>query len=144
MENLTPVSALIGGLLIGGSTILMLGLIGHIAGISGILSGAFDVTRNQGRAWRWWFLAGLVTGAGCYVWIWPIGFEPRTDYPLPLLIMAGVLVGYGTRMGNGCTSGHGVCGLARLSWRSIIATITFVCVAMLTVYVLRHLYGVIA
>lgn len=143
MEHFTPVIAIIGGLLIGASMVLMLGLIGRIAGVSGIFFGALDFSEHHDNAWRWWFLIGLIVGAGCYTWIMPIDFEPRTDYPLPLLVLAGVLVGFGTRLGGGCTSGHGVCGLARLSKRSIIATLTFVGVAMLTTYIMRHWLGVI-
>lgn len=143
MENFTPFAALMGGLLIGISAVLMLALVGQIAGISGIFSTAFDFNNNDGRNWRLWFLAGLVLGAGCYVWSMPVSFQPRTDYPVPLLVMSGVIVGFGTRMGNGCTSGHGVCGIARLSRRSMVATLIFVCVAMITVYIMRHIYGVI-
>ena len=143
MENFTPVSAILGGLLIGCSAVLMLGLIGRIAGISGILFGAMDYGQNRDNSWRWWFLIGLLLGAGFYTWLMPSGFEIRTDFPLPLLVLAGLLVGVGTRMGSGCTSGHGVCGIARLSKRSILATIIFVVTAMLFTYIMRHWLGVI-
>ena len=142
MDNFTPVSAIVGGLLIGCSAVLMLGLIGRIAGISGILFGAMDYGQNPDNSWRWWFLIGLLLGAGCYTWLMPLGFEIRTDFPLPLLVLAGMLVGVGTRMGSGCTSGHGVCGIARLSKRSILATVIFVVTAMLCTYIMRHLLGV--
>lgn len=143
MDNFTPVSAIIGGCLIGCSAVLMLGLIGRIAGISGILFGAMELSQNRDHGWRWWFLSGLLLGAACYTWLMPLGFEARTDFPLALLILAGLLVGVGTRMGSGCTSGHGVCGIARLSRRSILATIIFLVTAILTTYIMRHLLGVI-
>ena len=143
MENFTPVPAIIGGLLIGCSAVLMMGLIGRIAGVSGILFGALDYGENRDGTWRWWFLFGLLFGAGCYTWLMPLIFEIRSGFPIPLLVLAGVLVGVGARMSSGCTSGHGVCGIARLSKRSILATITFIGTAMLSTYFMRHCLGVI-
>ncbi len=146
MENFTPVTAILGGLLIGCSAVLLLGLIGRIAGISGILFGAFDYDQFRDgtwrdNTWRWWFLFGLLSGAGGYIWLVPLSFEVRNGFPVPLLVMAGILVGIGTRMGSGCTSGHGVCGIARLSRRSILAVMVFIFTAMLSTYIMRHWLG---
>src|SRR6266571_4607605 len=135
VANFTPVSALIGGALIGISATLLLWLNGRIAGVSGIMHGALQ--QRAGDTWRWLFLAGLVAGAGAWLW-----FAPRAGYPLPLVLLAGVLVGFGTAQGGGCTSGHGVCGISRLSARSIVATLTFLVTGMASVFVVRHLFGV--
>jgi hypothetical protein len=142
MENFTPITAMIGGVLIGISATLLLWFNGRIAGISGIFYGAFEGAAHD-KAWRWWFLIGLLIGAGFYVWLWPLSFVPRTDFPVSVLIIAGLLVGLGTRMGSGCTSGHGVCGLARLSLRSLIATIVFMLTAIITTYIIRHVLGIV-
>ncbi|NND01038.1 MAG: YeeE/YedE family protein [Gammaproteobacteria bacterium] len=141
MENFTPVSAIVGGLCIGLSATLLMWFNGRIAGISGIFHGAFDGAKND-TAWRWWFVGGLLLGAGVYLWLVPLAFTVRTDYPAGVVALAGLLVGFGTRMGSGCTSGHGVCGIARFSLRSIIATLVFVCVGIVTTYIVRHLLGI--
>lgn len=130
-------SALGGGVLIGLSATLLLGGSGRIAGISGIL-GEILARPVRAGAWRWLFVAGLVLGALGHQWLSGQPVQPRTGYPILLLVFAGLLVGLGTRLGSGCTSGHGVCGIARLSMRSVVATITFVAVAMVTVAVVRH------
>ena len=140
VANFTPASALIGGALIGISATLLLWLNGRIAGVSGIMHGALQ--QRAGDTWRWLFLAGLVAGAGVWLWLAPPAFAPRTGYPLPLVLLAGVLVGFGTAQGGGCTSGHGVCGISRLSARSIVATLTFLVTGMASVFVVRHLLGV--
>ena len=111
-----PVSALIGGGLIGVSAILLLLFNGRIAGISGILNAALNPGETEG-GWRLLFLLGLILGAGAYVWIRPDANPTPVALPLWLLGIAGFLVGFGTRMGSGCTSGHGVCGLGRFSFR---------------------------
>jgi uncharacterized protein len=139
MVNFTPVSALIGGALIGLSATLLLWLTGRVAGVSGIMHGAL-LQRRDG--WRWLFLAGLVAGAGAWMWLAPPAFVPRSGFPLPLVLLAGVLVGFGTAQGGGCTSGHGVCGISRLSVRSIAATLTFLLTGMISVFAVRHLFGV--
>lgn len=139
MANFTPVSALIGGALIGTSASLLLWLTGRVAGVSGIMHGALLQRRDS---WRWLFLAGLVVGAGAWWWLAPPAFAPRAGYPVPLVLLAGVLVGFGTAQGGGCTSGHGVCGISRLSVRSIAATLTFMVTGMISVFVVRHLFGV--
>lgn len=138
MENFTPLSAMFGGALIGLSVSLLFLMNGHIAGISGILNGVLYAPR-QDKAWRLLFLAGLVLGAVLFHLLMP-GFNvPRQGYPLWLLGAGGFLVGFGSRMANGCISGHGVCGIARLSIRSIVATLTFICAGMIAVYITRHL-----
>jgi uncharacterized membrane protein YedE/YeeE len=136
----TPVAALVGGALIGAASVLLLWLNGRIAGVSGILGRALSGTSDD-RAWRLLFLAGLVVGAGLYAWVGQVP-PPRQGFPIWLLALAGLLVGYGTALGNGCTSGHGVCGLARLSRRSLAATMVFLATALLTTYVVRHVLGV--
>ena len=139
VTNFTPLSALIGGALIGISAALLLWLTGRIAGVSGIMHGALLQRRD---AWRWLFLLGLVAGAGCWLWLAPPAFAPRSGYPVPLVLLSGVLVGFGTAQSGGCTSGHGVCGISRLSVRSIAATLTFMLTGMIGVFVVRHLFGV--
>lgn len=139
MENFTPYSALIGGALIGlAATVLMLA-IGRIAGISGIVNGAMARAKGD-TAWRIWFLLGVIGGGALYTEFTPAAFAPRSGYPLWLLILAGLLVGFGTRMGSGCTSGHGVCGMARLSTRSFVATAVFLATGILTVFLVTQHY----
>lgn len=138
IENFTPVSGAIGGILIGIAATLLLAGSGRIAGISGIAGGLLARVPGD-SAWRLLFLLGLVLGAGVYQLITAAPLEVHIDISAPLLITAGFLVGFGTRLGGGCTSGHGVCGIARFSARSIVATIVFIGVAMATTFVLRHL-----
>lgn len=130
-------SALAGGVLIGLATTLLLAGSGRIAGISGILGGVLERPRGD-TLWRGLFLAGLLVGAAAHQWLDPAAVEVRAGFPVWALLAAGVLVGVGTRMGSGCTSGHGVCGLARLSPRSGVATAVFVAIAMTVVWLLRH------
>lgn len=142
MENFTPVSALLGGLLIGLSATLTLAVNGRIAGISGILSGVL-APRGGEIAWRVLFIAGLLSGA--IVWLLVTGQPLPVDLQAgPVLtVAAGLLVGFGTRLGSGCTSGHGICGMARFSRRSLTATLVFMLTAILTVYLTRHLLGIL-
>lgn len=133
----TPISALVGGALIGLAATLLLWSLGRIAGISGVLNAAIE--QRDGRGWRVAFLLGLVGAAG--LWFAFAGAVPRTDFALPWLVAAGLLVGAGTRIGNGCTSGHGICGLARWSRRSLVAVAVFMGAAAATVFVLRHVTG---
>lgn len=133
----TPVTALIGGALIGLAATLLYALLGRIAGISGIVNAALE--QRGERGWRIAFLLGLVVAATA--WFAYTGAPARTGFPLGWLIAAGALVGFGTRLGNGCTSGHGICGLARLSPRSLVAVMAFMGAGFVTVYVLRHMLG---
>ena len=136
----TPLTALLGGALIGlAATVLYVGN-GRIAGIGGILNHALE--RRDERGWRIAFLAGLIAAAAA--WFAFSGDVARSGFPLPWLIAAGLLVGFGTRLGNGCTSGHGICGLARLSKRSLAAVLTFMGSGVATVYVLRNVLGMSA
>jgi len=137
VENFTPISATIGGILIGLSAVLLMAGAGRIAGISGILGGLSN--DREGLTWRSPFLAGLILVPFLMVLA-----NPEYGYALFktekwVLLAAGILVGIGTQMGNGCTSGHGVCGNARLSERSITATLIFLTVGMATVFVSRYL-----
>jgi uncharacterized membrane protein YedE/YeeE len=140
MTNFTPISAAIGGALIGFSAALLMLLMGRVAGISGIFGGCLRPGAS-GRGWRLAFLAGLLLAPLSAM---AIGFDvplPAMPASWPIVIGAGLLVGFGSRMGNGCTSGHGVCGIARLSPRSITATVVFMAAAMITVAVMRHGLG---
>jgi hypothetical protein len=135
--------ALAGGVLIGTGASLLLALNGRIAGISNI-AGALPFSRGAERAWRLVFLLGLVAGVAA---VYALAATPATPplrpaFPLPLLALAGILVGYGTALGSGCTSGHGVCGLGRLSPRSLVATTTFLLSGIATTWVVRHVFGV--
>ncbi|MGB8599089.1 MAG: YeeE/YedE family protein [Burkholderiales bacterium] len=141
MENFTPINALIGGALIGLSATLLLLFNGRIAGISGIFNGLINPPQTD-KAWRGLFLAGLILGAGAYVWSQSGGAPVPLALPNSLLLVAGFLVGFGTRMGSGCTSGHGVCGLGRFSIRSLAATLTFMATGFIAVYVVRHNMGI--
>lgn len=135
--NFTPVSALVGGALIGFAAVLLLWLTGRIAGISGIAAGLLPPARGD-IVWRAAFLIGLIAGAGLYrAFGGPLQFlEFRVS--TFMIFLAGLTVGFGTGLGGGCTSGHGVCGLARLSKRSVTAVVVFTLFAGLTVYLIRH------
>lgn len=136
------VNALIGGAIIGASASLMLLLNGRVTGISGIVYGL--IQRNPGEtSWRWYFLAGLVGGGFVLQMARPESFGSARLPASEVVLLAGVLVGFGTVLGSGCTSGHGVCGISRLSPRSLAATLIFVGVGMLTVSAFRFL-GVIS
>lgn len=137
----TPISALFGGALIGlGATVLLVAL-GRIAGVSGVLNAAIEQSGERG--WRVAFLLGLVVAAGAW-FAFGDSAAPRSGFPLPWLVAGGLLVGFGTRLGSGCTSGHGVCGLARLSRRSLVAVMAFVAAGIATVHLLRHVAGGVA
>jgi uncharacterized membrane protein YedE/YeeE len=138
MENFTPLSATAGGVLIGISVTLLLLFNGRIGGVSGIMNGALFAPKGD-RMWRLTFLAGLVLGAFIFHLLAPDFTVLRQGYPLLLLGLGGFLIGLGTRMGGGCTSGHGICGIANLSIRSLIATLTFMATGMITVFTIRHI-----
>ncbi|PJJ99670.1 hypothetical protein CO611_04140 [Lysobacteraceae bacterium NML03-0222] len=135
VTSFTPWSALLGGALIGLAALLLLAGIGRIAGISGILNNALE--NREGRGWRVLFLLGLIIGVALPALLGQVQYQP-SPANWPLLILAGLLVGFGTRLGNGCTSGHGICGLARLSPRSLIAVLVFMGAGFISVYLLRH------
>ena len=137
MENFTPVSGLLGGLLIGLAAAVLLLLNGRISGISGIVGGLL-APRSAEVGWRVVFVAGLLLGALSYMLATSGPFPVEMQASMPILIVAGLLVGFGTRLGSGCTSGHGVCGIARLSRRSIVASAVFFGVAIVTVFLTRH------
>jgi uncharacterized protein len=137
METFTPISGLIGGLLIGLAATLLLLLNGHLSGISGIVGGIL-APKSSDLGWRAAFVAGLLVGVLAYVLATGDALLLEMQASLPVLVVAGLLVGFGTHLGSGCTSGHGICGLARLSRRSIVATSVFFVVAILTVYLTHH------
>lgn len=137
MEHFTPISAILGGLLIGLAAAGLLLFNGRIAGVSGILGGLLDLPRGD-ISWRSAFVAGLVSGGLLLLWQYPQAFVPPPDDSYLTYAVAGLLVGYGTRLGSGCTSGHGVCGIGRMSPRSLAAVTSFMASAMLTVFVVRH------
>lgn len=135
--HFTPGSALAGGMVIGIATAILLLLAGRIAGISGIVGGLFRLQRGD-IGWRLAFVSGLILAP----FIWQLFNElPPIQIDTSYLVMAlaGLIVGLGTRYGSGCTSGHGVCGLSRMSPRSIVATFTFITTGVTTVYLIRHL-----
>jgi uncharacterized membrane protein YedE/YeeE len=140
ITNFTPLSALAGGALIGTAALILWLTLGRIAGISGLISGM--LVRGAGaaeRVWRAAFLIGLVTGPLCAAALLGRPLVKSSPASAPLLILAGLAVGLGTGLANGCTSGHGVCGVSRLSRRSIVATMVFMAFGFLTASVLRHL-----
>lgn len=137
--HFTPIAALTGGLLVGLAAALFVVFNGRIAGISGIVGGLLRPKRGD-MAWRAAFIGGLIVAPLLYRLFAALP-EIQIDAGWPLLIVAGLTVGIGTRYGSGCTSGHGVCGLSRLSPRSMVATVTFMGAGFLTVFVVRHLLG---
>jgi uncharacterized membrane protein YedE/YeeE len=139
MVNFTPIPAAIGGGLIGFSAVLLMLFTGRIAGISGIFGGLLDFGND--KSWRIAFIAGLILAPVIFGWIGYAMPAPKMPASWTVIIAAGVLVGFGTRLGGGCTSGHGICGVARLSDRSIAATVIFMLVAIATVAVTRHVLG---
>ena len=136
----TPLPALLGGMLIGLAASLLLLLNGRIAGISGIVGGLVLPRRGE-VAWRSSFVVGLVAGGLILRALVPRTVALVLDVPPAAVLTAGVLVGVGTSLGSGCTSGHGVCGISRGSIRSVAATLTFMATGALTVFVVRHLVG---
>jgi uncharacterized membrane protein YedE/YeeE len=135
--HFTPWASLAGGMLIGVSAALFILFNGRIAGISGILGGLLRPTRND-TLWRLAFLAGILVAPVLYGLLAPLP-SVRVDADTATLIAAGLLVGIGTRYGSGCTSGHGVCGISRLSPRSLVATVAFMAAGFATVFLVRHL-----
>lgn len=146
MHAFTPFEAVVGGLLIGVAAVLLLWLNGHIAGISGIVGGLVELNGTSSHdlgeiGWRLAFVAGLIGGPVAVQLLgWPAP-DIRLEASAPVVMVAGFLVGFGTRLGSGCTSGHGVCGLARGSRRSLVATLTFMLAAVAVVFIVRHVIG---
>jgi len=140
MANFTPVSAAIGGALIGLSAVLLMLLTGRIAGVSGIFGGLLNL-RREDKDWRIAFIAGLILVPLIAAALGYGMAPPKLPANWVVIVAAGLLVGVGTRLGGGCTSGHGICGIGRLSLRSIAATIVFMVTAVITVAVTRHMLG---
>ncbi|HXD14173.1 MAG TPA: YeeE/YedE thiosulfate transporter family protein [Xanthobacteraceae bacterium] len=140
MVNFTPISAAIGGALIGLSAVLLMLLNGRIAGITGIAGGLIDPIGTD-RVWRAAFIAGLIAAPLSAMLIGYTVPVPQMPTSMVTIAVAGLLVGFGTRMSNGCTSGHGICGMARLSTRSITATAVFMGAAIIVVALTRHVVG---
>lgn len=134
--------AAIGGVLIGISAVLLMALTGRIAGISGIIGGLLPPAAASDRSWRLAFILGLVAAPAS---LRVITGDPHIGPPtvgVPMLVVAGLLVGIGSTLGGGCTSGHGICGISRLSLRSIVAVLVFMVAAIITVFVTRHVVGI--
>ena len=140
MEQTAIVTPFLGGVIIGLAAIALLLFDGQIAGIAGILGGVLRPTPGE-WGWRVWFVAGLLAGGLVLHAVAPGAFAVELQRPLPLLLAGGLLVGIGARLGSGCTSGHGVCGVGRLSGRSWAATAVFTATGAVSVYVLGHLMG---
>lgn len=136
MAEFNWLTALSGGVFIGLSATLLLAFNGRIAGISGMVNGAITFTKTE--VWRWMFILGMLLGGILYEYGLSSHPTPTSKFAPWAMILGGFLVGFGTRMGNGCTSGHGVCGLGRLSLRSLVAVLTFLITAILTVFIVRH------
>lgn len=144
-SNFTPYTSLLGGMVIGLSAVILLWMNGRIAGISGILGGMLHdlITNAQQKTtyWRWAFILGLLSAPIAYQTVHALPTFHVTQH-MPTLVIAGLLVGFGTRLGAGCTSGHGICGLSRLSLRSLVATTVFMVSGMVSVFVMHqwHLF----
>ena len=140
MGNFTPISAAIGGALIGLSAVLLMALTGRIAGISGIFAGLINPQATD-RAWRASFIVGLIAAPLAAALLGHTVPTPRMPGSYITVVIGGLLVGFGTRLGSGCTSGHGICGIARLSPRSIVATGVFMMAAIIVVALTHHVFG---
>ena len=138
----TLTNALLGGLLIGSAATLFFVLNGRIAGISGLINSLMFNRERPQSVQSALFLLGLVAGAGIFYALGGGVPVARANFPAWLLALAGILVGFGTAMAHGCTSGHGVCGLARLSPRSMVAVLTFLATAIFTTFIVRHVFGI--
>lgn len=139
--SFTPLASLAGGVLIGVAATMLMLFLGRVMGATGVLAGLIQPVSGQDFAWRAALLAGMISGP--LVVFGLTGQMPAVEVPvsLPMLVLGGLIVGIGVTYGSGCTSGHGVCGMARLNPRSIVATATFMVFTGLTVYVIRHVMG---
>jgi uncharacterized protein len=140
MANFTPISAAIGGALIGLAAVLLMLFTGRIAGIAGITGGLFN-RKSDDRLWRLAFIVGLIAAPLAAALVGHAVAMPQMPGSMITVAVAGLLVGFGTRLGNGCTSGHGICGIARLSPRSIVATGVFMIAAIIVVALTRQVFG---
>lgn len=140
-SHFTPWASLAGGILLGLASALFILVNGRILGISGILGGLLTLKPSE-AGWRVAFMLGMLAAPATLSWVMPPDLlsAPRIDASYALVVIAGLLVGFGTRLGSGCTSGHGVCGLSRLSPRSLVATGSFMAAGFAMVYVMRHLF----
>ena len=138
-NHFTPWSSLAGGILLGLASALYILLNGRVLGISGILGGLLRPQKGD-AGWRLTFIAGLLVAPTLWGLFWP-AVTPRIEAGWPVLVIAGLLVGWGTRYGSGCTSGHGVCGLSRLSPRSLVATLAFMGAGFATAFLMRHVFA---
>jgi uncharacterized membrane protein YedE/YeeE len=139
MDYQTALISLGGGVLIGLAASGLLLSNGRIAGISNILAGLLHHQQRE-SVWRGSFILGLLAGGGLLQWLYPAAFSAYHPHSLPVVALGGLLVGLGAKWSNGCTSGHGVCGLARRSPRSLVATLVFMSISMLTVFLLDHVW----
>ena len=140
MQNFSPVESLVGGIVIGIAALVLLRFYKRIAGISGIFGGLFPFDTGE-TLWRLVFLAGLMTGGVVLSFLHSDAVDFKLTYSNPALILAGLLVGVGSRMGNGCTSGHGICGLGRLAPRSVVAVLTFMVTGILSAVLVQQFLG---
>jgi uncharacterized protein len=140
MENFSPISAAIGGALIGLAAVLLMLFNGRIAGVTGIADGLIN-PRTDDRLWRLAFIVGLIATPLAAALVGHAVPMPQMPASYTVIAVAGLLVGFGTRLGSGCTSGHGICGIARLSPRSIVATLVFMAAAIVVVALMRHVIG---
>jgi uncharacterized membrane protein YedE/YeeE len=140
MQNFTPGSALLGGALIGLAATLLWLFSGRVAGISGIFAGIFTPSSSE-FSWRGMFVLGLLGGGGLYALLVPGGLEFGLERSAPAIVISGLLVGFGARLGSGCTSGHGVCGVSALRKRSILSVLTFMAAGAVVVFLVNRLGG---
>lgn len=141
VTEFTPLASLFGGVLIGLSAVIVMAAFGRIAGITGVSRGAIGLSGASDMSWRLAFIIGLIAAPLLIAFVSGEMVQQTVSSNLPAMALAGLLVGIGTTVGSGCTSGHGVCGLARLSPRSLAAVLTFMATAAATVYLLRHVAG---
>ena len=141
METFTPIASLMGGIIVGLASVAFMLFNGRILGISGIVGGLVDLPEAQERNWRLLFVLGLVVGGLAFWTVQPSAFEMTVERSPLALIAAGLLVGFGTRLGSGCTSGHGICGISRFSKRSLVSVLTFMAAGAITVFIVNHVLG---